>query len=148
MTKIKLTDGTIINASDIKLVDGILKISTTDSTVEKLAKLFSNKEKISLLTLMTESGIECGYKSGFTSFAGINFDPDGTKTIELFQPADATEARIAKIEASAAMANAKTSELEGQNAAMATTINNILTDLAPKEPEAEPETEAEVPENE
>lgn len=112
MTKIKLSNGTIINAIDVVLKNGILKISTTESTVEELAEVFSNKENTSLITLMTESGIETGYKTGFTSFAGINYDAEGVKTVELFQPKDITEARLSNAEASANLANEKAKALE------------------------------------
>lgn len=112
MTKIKLSDGTIINATDVVLENGILKISTTEHTVEELAGLFSNKENTSLITLMTESEKETGYKAGFTSFAGINYDADGLKTVELFQPKDVTEARISNAEGAANLANEKSVELE------------------------------------
>ena len=37
MTKVKLADNTIINASSVELSNGILKITTTDHTVEELA---------------------------------------------------------------------------------------------------------------
>jgi hypothetical protein len=40
MTKIKLTDGTIINASTVEVVYGTLKITTTEYTVEELAEIF------------------------------------------------------------------------------------------------------------
>lgn len=99
MTKIKLTNGTVINAESVELNNGILRITTTELTVEELATLFSDKENTSLITLMTESGIESGYKAGFTSFAGINYGADGVKTVELFQPKDVTEARLANVEA-------------------------------------------------
>lgn len=112
MTKIKLSNGTIINAIDVVLKNGILKISTTESTVEELAEVFSNKENTSLITLMTESGIETGYKTGFTSSAGINYDAEGVKTVELFQPKDITEARLSNAEASANLANEKAKALE------------------------------------
>lgn len=99
MTKIKLTNGTIINADSIELKNGILSITTKEHTVEELATLFSNKENTSLITLMTENGTETGYKTGFTSFAGINYGADGVKTVELFQPKDVTEARLSNVEA-------------------------------------------------
>jgi hypothetical protein len=98
MTKIKLANGTIINADAIDLTNGILRITTSEHTVEELAASFSNKENTSLITLMTENGTETGYKTGFTSFAGINY-LDGTKTVELFQPKDVTEARLSNVEA-------------------------------------------------
>lgn len=99
MTKIKLTNGEIINAESVELSNGILRITTKEHTVEELATLFSNKENTGLITLMTESGIETGYKTGFTSFAGINYGADGVKAVELFQPKDVTEARLANVEA-------------------------------------------------
>lgn len=99
MTKIKLVNGTVINADSVELKNGILSITTKEHTVEELATLFSNKENTSLITLMTESGIETGYKTGFTSFAGITYGADGTKTVELFQPKDVTEARLSSVEA-------------------------------------------------
>ena len=99
MTKIKLTDGTIINASTVEVVNGVLKITTTDLSVEGLAELFGNSANTNYIVLMTEGGKECGYKTGFTSFAGINYDAEGNKTVELFQPKDVTEARIANAEA-------------------------------------------------
>lgn len=110
MTKIKLTDGTIIEASTVEVVNGVLQITTKDTTVEKLAKLFKNASNTSLITLMTESGVESGYKQGFTSFAGIMYNPDGSKTVEIFQPRDTTEARIANAEAAAHLANEKIAE--------------------------------------
>jgi hypothetical protein len=101
MTKIKLTNGTVINADSVELTNGILKITTKELTVEELATLFSNKENTSLITLMTVGGTESGFKTGFTSFAGINYGADGIKTVELFQPKDVTEARLSNVEANA-----------------------------------------------
>lgn len=112
MTKIKLVNGEIINAIDVALENGVLKIVTTESTVEELAEMFSNKENTSLITLMTESEIESGFKTGFTSFSGINYDSDGVKTVELFQPADVTEARISNAEGAANAASNAATELE------------------------------------
>mgnify|MGYP003291424707 CR=1 FL=1 len=112
MTKIKLVDGTILNCSSVELVNGVLKITTTDLTTEELAELFSNKENTSLIILMTESEIESGYKTGFTSFAGIDYDAEGLKTVKLFQPVDVTEARVSHAEGSANEAIVKTEELE------------------------------------
>lgn len=99
MTKIKLVDGTIISASNVEVVSGVLKITTTEYTVEKLAKMFSNKENVSRIVLLTESEKEVGFQDGFTSFAGITYDAEGNKTVELFQPKDVTEARISNSEA-------------------------------------------------
>lgn len=99
MTKIKLTNGIIINADSIDLSNGVLRITTSEFTVEELATLFSDKNNTNHITLMTESGLETGYKTGFTSFAGINYDANGTKTVELFQPKDVTEARLSNVEA-------------------------------------------------
>lgn len=101
MTKIKLTNGAVINADSVDLTNGILRITTKESTVEELATIFSDKSNTSLITLMTEGGDKIGFKSGFTSFAGINYDADGSKTVELFQPKDVTEARLSNVEANA-----------------------------------------------
>ena len=138
MTKVKLSKGTILNASDVKVVNGALKISTTDFTVEELANLFSDKDNTNLIVLMTEADVECGYKIGFTSFAGIEYDANGVKTVELFQPVDVTEKRIADAEGKANLAantaseaNAKTNVLEEQNAVLASTLDSILTDVIP-----------------
>lgn len=119
MTKIKLSDGTIINAESIELVNGALKITTAEKTVERLAEIFSDKEKTNLIILMTESEKETGYKKGFTSFAGIKYDSEGLKTIVLFQPVDATEERISNAEGTANLAEQKAHELE-------TTVNALL----------------------
>ena len=138
MDKIKLTNGTILNISDIKVEKGVLKITTPYFTVEELAALFSDKEKTNLIILMTESECECGYKAGFTSFSGIYYEADGNKTVELFQPADITEKRISDAEGMANKANntaneatEKTSVLEEQNVVIAATIDSILTDIIP-----------------
>lgn len=112
MTKIKLVDGTVINAENVDLVKGTLEISTKDHTVEELAGIFSNKETTNCITLMTESGIETGIQTGFTSFAGIDYDSEGVKTVKLFQPVDASEARIANAEGAANQAISETAELE------------------------------------
>lgn len=138
MTQIKFTDGTVINAASVELVRGVLKITTTDRTVEELAGLFSDKSNTSRIVLLTESGAETGYREGFTSFAGINYGADGSKTVELYQPADVTEARISKAEGAAstastaaASANAKASEVAEQNATFSATLDSILTELIP-----------------
>lgn len=124
MTKIKLSNGTIVNASDVQLVNGTLRITTSELTVEELAEIFSNKENTSLITLMTESEIETGYKKGFTSFAGINYDAEGVKTVELFQPKDVTEARISNAEATANLAKANAASAD----AKATDLENSITE--------------------
>ena len=131
MTKIKLVNGAIVNASDVKVENGTLKISTADFTVEELANLFSDKENTNLIVLMTEADVECGYKTGFTSFAGIEYDANGVKTVELFQPVDVTEKRISDAEGTANVANEKTTVLEEQNAVLASTLDSILTDVIP-----------------
>lgn len=112
MTKIKLSDGVIINASAVEMINGILKITTTEHTVEELSEIFSNKENTNLITLMTESEIETGTQMGFTSFAGIDYDSEGAKTVKLFQPVDVTESRISNAEGTANQAIAETAELE------------------------------------
>ena len=112
MTKVRLSNGTIVNASEVELVNGVLKISTTDHTVEELAAMFSDKVNTSLITFMTDSGIETGYKTGFTSFAGIDYDAEGVKTVELFQPVDVTELRISGAEGLSKQALTETEELE------------------------------------
>lgn len=118
MTKIKLVDGTIINASSVEMVRSALHITTAEHTVEELAEMFSDANNTSYITLMTESEKVCGYRAGFTSFSGINYDADGDKTVELFQPANVTEARIANAEGSANEAIAKTMELENTMTAL------------------------------
>lgn len=110
MIKIKLVDGTIINASTVEVVNGTLKITTTEKTVEQLHKIFSDKSKTSNIVLMTESEKESGYKTGFTSFAGINYDADGNKTVELFQPKDVTESRLSNVEGSTERLEVETNE--------------------------------------
>lgn len=119
MTKIKLVDDTIINAESVELVNGALKITTAEHTVEELADIFSDKEKTNLIILMTESEIETGYKTGFTSFAGIVYGEDEMKTIVLFQPTDVTESRLSNAEGTANVANAKVDDLS-------TTLNSLL----------------------
>lgn len=114
MTKVKLTNGTIVNASDVVVASGTLKISTTDFTVEELAELFSNKENTSMITLMTEADVECGYKTGFTSFAGIDYSAEGIKTVELFQPADVTEKRLSEAEGSIKANSQEISNVNGK----------------------------------
>ena len=112
MTKIKLTNGTVINADSIELVNGTLRITTSEHTVEELAALFSDKSNTSRITLMTEGGTETGYKAGFTSFAGINYGADGSKTVELFQPKDVTEARLSNVEATTSSVAGSVTDIE------------------------------------
>ena len=111
MTKVKLVDGAIINAESVELVNGVLKIVTKNGTVEELAEVFGNAENTALITFLTESEIESGYKTGFTVFAGINYTAEGVKTVELYQPVDVTEARVANAEGTANLANDKVNEL-------------------------------------
>jgi hypothetical protein len=126
MTKIKLTNGTILNISNVELLNGTLKITTAELTVEELAQMFSNKENTSLITLMTESGLESGYKKGFTSFAGITYNSEGLKTVELFQPKDVTEARISNVEAVAALANDNAKNASNKAIELESTMNTLL----------------------
>ena len=118
MTKVKLVDGTIINANSIELENGVLKITTTDRTVEGLVALFGNKENTNLLTFFTESGKESGFKTGFTSFAGIVYMADGSKVVELYQPANVTEVRLSSAEGIANQAINSTAELSNTVNAM------------------------------
>lgn len=145
MTKVRLVDGTIVNATDVELVHGTLQISTEELTVEELAELFSDKNNVSLITLLTEHGTESGYKVGFTSFAGIKYSAEGVKTVELFQPKDVTEQRVANAEgnanaalgaaasasAAAETANTATQELTEANAMLTATVESILTEVIP-----------------
>lgn len=119
MTKVKLTNGSTINAESVELVNGVLKISTAECTVEELAEFFSNPENTALITFLTESETESGYKTGFTVFAGINYAVDGLKTVELCQLVDVTEARVANAEGTASLANEKVDNLE-------TTVDALL----------------------
>ena len=112
MTKIKLVNGVIINAEEVKIENGILKITTEENTVEELAEMFANKENTNLITFLTETEIESGFKVGFTSFLGINYNADGVKTVELAQPVDVNEARISNAEGLANQSLAKATELE------------------------------------
>lgn len=112
MTKIKLVNGVVINAEEVKIENGILKITTVKNTVEELAEMFANKENTNLITFMTETEIESGFKVGFTSFLGINYDAEGVKTVELAQPIDINEARISNAEGLANQSLAKATELE------------------------------------
>ena len=112
MTKVKLANGVVINAEEVKIENGILKISTNENTVEELAEIFLNKENTSLITFLTETNIESGFKIGFTSFIGITYNEDGTKIVELTQPIDVTEARISNAEGLANQSLAKATELE------------------------------------
>lgn len=112
MDKIKLVNGTVLNVSNIDSSDRVLKISTTDFTVEELAEMFANKENTNYIVIMTESEKETGFKIGFTSFAGINYDNDGVKTIELFQPIDNMEARVSNVEGVAHQTNNSLTDVE------------------------------------
>lgn len=122
MTKIKLVDGTIINVENVDIVKGTLKIVTTEKTVEELHELFSNKENTARMVLMTESEVECGYQEGFTSFAGIEYDVNGVKTVNMFQPVDVTEARLSKAEGHIANVQAGLTETNAELNKMAEAI--------------------------
>lgn len=117
----------------VEVTDGVLRISTQEKTVEELAALFSDKEKTSSLILMTESGKESGSKTGFTSFSGITYDEDGLKTVELFQPADVTEARLSAAEGTAAAASSTAENtairVDSVQAAMQASLEEAVTEL-------------------
>ena len=135
MPKVKLLNGTIISAQTVELVEGVLKITTTEHTVEELAEMFSDKENTNLITLMTESGIETGFQTGFTSFAGILYGADETKTVQLFQPVDVTESRISNAEG---VANAANSMAESAKTT-AESSNQMVSDLSTKNSDLESE---------
>ena len=118
MRKIKLVDGTTIEIVEKSLINGILKISTKEKTVEELAELFSNKENTSYIATLSRNDVEIGFNKGFTSFAGITYDTDGIKTVELFQPKDVTEARIANLEGA-------TNETKNTVASVETSMSNF-----------------------
>ena len=127
MTKVKLVNGAIINALEVKMENGFLKITTEENTVEELADLFSDKEKTNLITLMTEAGTECGFKVGFTSFVGIEYDANGVKTVAMIQPADVTETRISNAEGTINLVNEEVSELESTVNALLGTESEVVT---------------------
>ena len=112
MDKIKLANGTIMSVSNIDSSDRALKISTTEFTVEELAEIFSNKDNTNYIVIMTASEKEVGFKTGFTSFAGIEYDAEGVKTIELFQPIDDMEARVSNVEGMANQTNNGLTDVE------------------------------------
>lgn len=118
MRKIKLVDGTIIEILEKSLINGILKISTKEKTVEELAELFSNKENTNYIATLSRNDVEIGFNKGFTSFAGITYDADGIKTVELFQPKDVTEARISNLEGA-------TNETKNTVASVETSMSNF-----------------------
>jgi hypothetical protein len=133
MRKIKLVNGTIIEITEKSLINGILKISTKEKTVEELAELFSNKENTSYIATLSRNDVEIGFNKGFTSFAGITYDTDGIKTVELFQPKDVTEARISNLEGAAnetknVVANVETSMVNFKEE-QKQEIHNALTDM-------------------
>ena len=133
MRKIKLVDGTTIEIVEKSLINGILKISTKEKTVEELAELFSNKENTSYIATLSRNDVEIGFNKGFTSFAGITYDTDGIKTVELFQPKDVTEARIANLEGATnetknTVANVETS-MSNFKAEQKQEMENALTDV-------------------
>lgn len=133
MRKIKLVDGTIIKITEKSLINGILKISTKEKTVEELAELFSNKENTSYIATLSRNDVEIGFNKGFTSFAGITYDTDGIKTVELFQPKDVTEARISNLESATnetknVVANVETSMVNFKEE-QKQEIHNALTDM-------------------
>lgn len=125
MTKIRLANGIILDATNVELKNGVLSLKlNSDKTVEELAILFRNKTNTALITLMTENRTETGYKRGFTSFAGINYNADGTKTIELFQPKDVMEARLADTEGKIVQVNNAVAKANSQSSnAMAAATN-------------------------
>lgn len=104
MEKVKLTSGLTLDIDNIYIVDGTLEIVFAPQlthTVEELVEIFSDKSATSHIVILTESGKESGFKTGFTSFAGIRYTADGYTIVELFQPKDVTEQRISKAEGAA-----------------------------------------------
>lgn len=139
MTKIKLVDGTIFSAEKVEIVNGTLQLTVIDDvSVEDLADAFSDKNNTCHITLLTESGKESGFKTGFTSFAGIMYNADCSKTVQMFQPKDVTERRISDAEGKANQAIADSAEnkdksdiLAEQNEVLASTVDAILTEIIP-----------------
>lgn len=127
MTKVKLVNGAIINALEVKMENGFLKITTEENTVEELAELFADKENTNLITLMTETEIESGFKVGFTSFVGIEYDANGVKTVAMIQPADVTETRISNAEGTINLVNEEVYELESIVNALLGTESEVVT---------------------
>ena len=125
MSKIRLVDGTEITITNIELVKGNLNISTTELTVEELHSIFWNKENTSVIILLTDNGVETGYKTGFTSFAGITFDTEGVKTVILFQPKDTIEARLSDAEGRVAVTETKVSDAQEE----LSQVENSITSL-------------------
>jgi hypothetical protein len=72
----------------------------------------------SYIATLSRNDVEIGFNKGFTSFAGITYDTDGIKTIELFQPKDVTEARIANLEGA-------TNETKNTVASVETSMSNF-----------------------
>lgn len=126
MNKIKLSNGTVLSVQKIELLNGILKLTTLEYTVEQLADMFSNKENTKLIAILTEAGTESGYKEGFTSFGGITYSSSGAKTIELFQPVDPTEARLTAAEVNISKAQNLAKNAKDKANSVDETINVLL----------------------
>ena len=131
MDKVKLVDGTLLSAESIELINGVLKISTRDNTVDGLVGLFSDPANTHTIVILTNDDVECERKIGFTSFAGIHYSADGLMTVEMFQPTDDMELRVASAEAAASAANSTAEVLVEQTEILAITLDSILTDIIP-----------------
>lgn len=132
MDKIKLANNLIISIENIELINGTLTISIREGfTVDELITIFSDINNTSVITIITEDEIEVGMKTGFTSFAGINYHADGLKVVELFQPVDDTEARLAQAEATAQLATAMANTVAEQNEMLFIAMDSILTEIIP-----------------
>lgn len=98
MMKILLANEKIINISNAEQENGVLSLTTSENTVEELAELFENNENTNHIVLLTEANVEARFWNGFTSFIGIKYQTDGSKTIELMQPISETEKKVADLE--------------------------------------------------
>lgn len=60
MQLIQLLDGSIVGIESIETINGNLEIVIADKTAEEIQGMFQNKANLSVISLLTDSGIQSG----------------------------------------------------------------------------------------
>ena len=113
--KIKLTDGTMYEISDIKIDKGVLFIDFRDKTAEEVQAILSVPGNLNRIELLNDNEKMYAYYSKYSVFAGVYLNPDtGINQGMLTQEKDEVLSRLTEAESAAKTATTTCSEVSAK----------------------------------
>lgn len=111
MMEIKLINGCIYGVNRVDVTNGRLEIDIKDKSAEEIQEIFSKKENLQNIELLTEAGDKFAVLTGWTVYAGLTMYGD-VKTAILMKEINKTEERITEAHLAALEAKAIVEDLK------------------------------------